>query len=54
MGSLWSHPASQDKRQTCIGGLVGAVHLRNMDEIILKQFIYLGMTKQLAGDSFIL
>lgn len=36
------------------GGLVRAVHLRNMDEIILKQLIYLGITKELAGDSFVL
>lgn len=53
MGSLWNHPASQEKRQT-YGGLVGAVHLRNMDEIILKQVTYLEITKELAGDSFVL
>lgn len=36
------------------GGLVRAVHLRNTDEIILKKLLYLGMTKELEGDSFVL
>lgn len=37
-----------------MGGAGWSSAFENMDEIILKQFIYLGIMKELAGDSFIL